>query len=219
MDFLSIEDALELANPPPPSVSPRAEIAGPVRLGAGCVVHPFAIVGHQPSRSAALARQPDATAGVTVGARTIVSPHAVIYAGVSIGDDCLIGDGASIREGTVIGSRCIVGRHATVMHDVSIADDVHIHDGAHITGECVIGEGCFFGPGALTSNDRRLDPKDYRFTHATPPRFGRYVLVGTGANVLAGISVGDYAVIGIGAVVVDDVPPSARVLGPKAIAK
>ena len=103
------------------------------------------------------------------------------------------------------------------MHDVALGDDTHLHDGVHITGGCAVGAGCFFGPGVLTSNDRRIDLMDYAYRGSTPPSFGERVMVGTGANILAGVIVGDNALIGIGAVVVDDVPAGGRVLGQKAV--
>ena len=79
-----------------------------------------------------------------------------------------------------------------------------------------IGPGCFFGPGVLTSNDRNIDLRRYGFHGVTPPLFGARVMVGTGANILAGVAIGDDALIGAGAIVVEDVPPGARVLGTKA---
>lgn len=196
-------------------ISPLAFIDPCVGYG-DLVVHPFAVVGRMPDTSKALARQPVREAFLHIGSRTIIGPHAVIYTGSSIGQDCLIGDHASIREGVTIGDRCIIGRSATIHYDASLADDVRILDGAHITGGCVIGRGCFFGPGAITCNDRNVDLVDYGFRGASAPTFGARVMVGAGAIILAGVDIGDDAVIGIGAIVVDDVPPGGRVLGQKA---
>lgn len=198
-------------------ISPLACIAPWVRFGDGCVVHPFAVVGHLPTVSRALARQPTIVRELTIGAGTVIGPHAVIYTGAHIGADCMIGDAASIREGTTIGDRCVIGRHVTVHYDARLASDVRVQDGACITGGCVIGEGSFFGPGVLTSNDRNIDIEDYRYRGCEPPRFGRRVMVGAGANILAGVTVGDDALIGVGAIVVHDVPAGVRVLGQKAM--
>lgn len=192
------------------------DIPGAVILGNGCFVHPTAVVGHMPFSSPALARQPDFIGPLRIGDGTIVSPHAVLYVGTTIGADCLIGDGASIREGCKIGDRCVIGRHVTIHYDAVIGDDVRILDGAHITGGCVIGDGSFIGPGVVTCNDRNIDLLDYAYRGCTPPTFGRRVMVGAGAKILAGVTIGDDALIGIGAVVVDDVPAGARALGPKA---
>jgi acetyltransferase-like isoleucine patch superfamily enzyme len=80
----------------------------------------------------------------------------------------------------------------------------------------VVGAGCFFGVGAITSNHRNLDLRDYRHEGITPPIFGERVMVGSGANILAGVTVGDDAVIGAGAVVTKNVSARALVLGPAA---
>lgn len=196
------------------TVDPRAVIADTARLGRDVVVHPFAIIGRVPDRSAALARQPvTGPAGTDIGDRTVVGPHAIVYGQVAIGPDCLVGDGASIREGTRIGARCVIGRGVTIGYDVTIGDDVRLNDGVHITGGTVVGAGCFFGPGVMTSNDRRIDLRDYGFHGVTPPIFGARVFVGTSANILAGTVIGDDVVIGAGALVVRDLPSGHRALG------
>lgn len=201
------------------SRSSRTGPTGAVILGNGCFVHWSAIMGHMPYSSPALARQPDHLGPLIIGNGTIVSPMAVLYVGTKIGADCLIGDGASIREGCVIGDRCVIGRNVMIHYDARIGNDVRVQDGSVITGGCVIGDGCFFGPGVLTSNDRNIDLQDYAYRGAQPPTFGQRVMVGAGANILAGVTIGDGAVIGTGAVVVEDVPAGARALGPKANVK
>ena len=45
---------------------------------------------------------------VIVGDLTEIGPHAVLYGGSTIGCGCLVGDGASIREGVLIGDNCII---------------------------------------------------------------------------------------------------------------
>jgi UDP-3-O-[3-hydroxymyristoyl] glucosamine N-acyltransferase len=196
-------------------VSPLAYVAPWVQLGDGCVVHPFAVVGQLPSSSRALARQPVQTKALRIGNNTVICPHAVIYAGSDIGADCLIGDGASIREGADIGDRCVIGRHVTLLYDVTLEHDVRIQDMTHITGGCRIGANSFFGPSVVTCNNRRVDLNDYHHPGSNPCTFGRQVMVGAGAHILAGCHVGDYALIGIGALVVCHVPDRGRVIGPK----
>ena len=45
------------------------------------------------------------------------------------------------------------------------------------------------------------------------PRLGSHVFVGAGAKILGGVTIGDYAVIGANAVVIQDVPPGATAVG------
>jgi serine O-acetyltransferase len=77
--------------------------------------------------------------------------------------------------------------------------------GLVIGGRTVIGEDCTLLHG-VTLGEVRFDELDC-------PRVGNRVTIGTGARVLGGITVGDDAVIGAGAVVLADVPPGATVAG------
>jgi len=197
-------------------VSSRAIVAPWVTLGRGVVVHPFAIVGRVPDRSPALARQPQQIRELHIGAGTVIGPFAIVYAGAMIGQDCLLGDYASVREGCKIGDRCVIGRHVTINYDCEIADDVRFQDTTHLTGGARVGSGCFFGVGVITSNDRHVDLADYHYPGAQPTIFGERVMVGSGANILAGVSIGDEALIAAGALVVKDVAAGITVMGPVA---
>lgn len=188
---------------------------GAVFAGPPIAFGPWAAIGQEPMASAALARVPERHAPPRIGHRAAIGAHAVIYRGVVVGDDCLIGDGASIREGCVLGDRVLLGRYVTINYDSVIGSRVRIMDGTHITGRCEIGDDSFIGVNVTTSNDRHIDPLDYRFDPARVrgPKIGRGVVVGSGANILAGVTIGDGALIGAHAFVTKDVPPGGRVYG------
>lgn len=197
----------------PRQIAIEAHVASWVALNAGCIVHPFAFVGRVPSRHASLARRPTAVLELFVGPGTEIGVGAVIYAGCLIGEACLIGDGASIRENVRMGDRCIIGRNVTINYDAQIGNDVRIQDGTHITGGCIIGRGTFIGVNVTTSNDKRREIVDYEFVGATPPVIGEWCLIGSGANILPGVRIGDGAVIAAGALVTKDVPAGDFVAG------
>ena len=91
---------------------------------------------------------------------------------------------------------CELGRHVVIEHQGAIV----IHGGA------VIGDGCIIRQG-VTLGNRSLDaPLD-------APTLGKRVNVGAGAKLLGKITVGDDAVIGANAVVINDVPARAVVVG------
>jgi acetyltransferase-like isoleucine patch superfamily enzyme len=210
----------EAKRTPAPSraeISPLAEVSDWVELGTDVQVSPFALVGHFPSHSRALAHLGPRIERLVIGARTDIGPGAVIFGGAEIGDDCLIGYHTSIREGARIGHRCIIGGHVSIHCDVEIGNDVKIMNNTHITGGTKIGNGCFFGCNVATSNDRRVDMSVYRYHGIEPPIFGERVLVGSGACILAGVTIGDGAIIGAGAVITRNVPAGAIMLGSKAV--
>lgn len=181
-----------------------------VTLCADVLVHPFALVGHLPSQARVLAHKPRRMKRLLIDEGTEIGPHTTIYGMCSIGAECLIGDGASIREGVRIGSRCIIGRGVNINFDAVIGDNVRIMDGSFVAEGCVIGEGTLLGAGVVMSGDRRPG-RVYHGSNA--PRIGRNCLIGSGANLLPGVTIGDGAIVGAGAVVGKDVPAGATVLG------
>jgi acetyltransferase-like isoleucine patch superfamily enzyme len=199
-------------------ISAHAVVDPRVRLGPGVAVDAFAVVGRVPGFIAALARRPTLRGWLTVGENTLIGPHAILYMGCEIGADCLIGDGASIREDVVIGDGCLVGRYVTVNYETSIGSRVRIMDGAHITGRCTIEDDVFIGMNVTTSNDRRIDPLDYRFDDASVrgPVIRRGAFIGSGANILPGVEIGEGAVVAAGAIVTKNVPAHARACSPAA---
>ena len=190
-----------------------AWIAEWVTFGPDCFVHPFSVIGKLPSQSSSLARRAPCIRELTIGANTEIGPHATIYGGARIGDDCLIGDSASVREGAVIGNRVIVGAYACVSYNAKIGDDVRIQNGTLVADEWEIGDGCFVGVGVCTMSDRRRGVVDYQFEGSCPSIVGKRCLIGSGAVILPGLRIGDDAVIGAGALVTKDVPDGATVLG------
>jgi len=166
----------------------------------------------QPLQSPALARQTAPQPDAVIGADVVIGPYAVIYAGCEIGDGTLIGDHASIREGVRIGKGCIIGQGASVQYDCRIGDRVRILGGCQIA-TCEIGDDTFIGPNVTFTNDRHIDPLDYRYQAGEAPVVGKRVVIGAGAVVLAGVTIGDGAVVAAGAVVVGHVAPGQTVKG------
>ncbi|HVE71216.1 MAG TPA: acyltransferase [Thermoanaerobaculia bacterium] len=129
-----------------------------------------------------------------IGAGTRVWAFCNLLPGSRIGADCQICDRVFIENGAILGDR------VTVKCGVSIWTGVTIEDGV------------FVGPDVVFTNDPR--PRSRRHLTSYPEtRVRRYASLGAGSVLLPGITVGEYALVGAGAVATKDVEPFALVVG------
>jgi UDP-2-acetamido-3-amino-2,3-dideoxy-glucuronate N-acetyltransferase len=197
-------------------VEDGAHLGDGVILGHGAVILKDAWleegveVGHnsvlgKPPRAGASSRSEPAPGGpLRIGAGSVIGAGAVIHSGNTFGEDCYIGDCAAIREACTFGAGAIVGRLASVEQETTIGARVRIMTGAYITGHCLIEDDAFIAPCVVTSNDRYMNMwKDKVYVGAI---IRRAAAIGAGASILAGVTIGEEAVVGLGAVVIEDVP-------------
>jgi acetyltransferase-like isoleucine patch superfamily enzyme len=182
-----------------------------VELASEVEVFPGALVGREPKGAGATARQPQFERRISIGKGCSVGPHAIIYYDVEIGEGSLIGDGASIREKCRIGSRSIIGRYVTVNYETNIGDRVKVMDLSHITGNMIVEDGAFVSVLVGTMNDRAV--RDGFGEHLAGPRIGRDAVIGGGATLLPGVSIGEGASVAAAAFVASDVPAGVTVAG------
>jgi len=171
-------------------IHPHVVINSGTILGDGVEVFPGAVIGKEPKGAGALARQPNFEKHVFIGNNSSIGPHAVIFYDVEIGQNTMIGDGASIREQCRVGSNCIVSRYVTINYNTTIGDRTKIMDLTHITGNCRIGNNVFISVNIGTTNDNMA-----------------------GATLLPGVDIGRNAVVGAGSVVSKNVPENSVVMG------
>jgi len=149
-----------------------------------------------------------------------IHPSADIEADVSVGADTAIWHRAHVRTGATIGSECVIGGGTYIDAGVTIGDRVKIQSGALVYHGVVVADGVFIGPGAILTNDRfpRAITGDGELASAddwqvSPIHLGHGSSIGAGAIVVAGCDVGEFALVGAGAVVTRTVPAYALVVG------
>jgi len=217
---------------PPPAgcaaVSPDARLGAGVSLGwhvtvhaavtvgDGSTIHDGAVLGRRPMTSGNTTRPVPAEPGpLLLGPGCVVGSNSVLYAGSTFGARVMIGDLASVREGCRIEDDVVLGRGVFVMYDTRVGARTRVIDGAILTGNMEIEEDVFIGPGVLTVNDN--DVYRTRFGLAPwsvkGPCIRRWALIGTGANLAAGITVGEGAIVAPGAVATRDVADWTIVAG------
>jgi acetyltransferase-like isoleucine patch superfamily enzyme len=194
-------------------IHPHVVLEGVVEIGDDVVVLPGAHVGRLPTPTAAVSRKPGRSGPVVIGAGSSIGSHAVVYTNVSIGDQTLIGDGVSVREGNRIGSGCWIGRCVTINYDSVIGDGSRILDLTAITGNCRIGSDVFISCLVSTVNDNAFGRVGYDEGAIVGPTVEDGASVGAGAVLLPAVVIGSHAIVGAGAVVTRDVRPGVTVMG------
>jgi UDP-2-acetamido-3-amino-2,3-dideoxy-glucuronate N-acetyltransferase len=149
-----------------------------------------------------------------------IHPKAIVES-EKIGDGTRIWAFAHVMKDVVIGKNCNVGEHCFLETGATVGSNVTIKNGNMIWEGVTLEDGTFIGPGVFFTND--LYPRSPRLPQAHARYQGKGWLVrtvvqygasiGAGAVVVAGITVGSFAMIGAGAVVTKDVSPHALVVG------
>ncbi|RLI12014.1 N-acetyltransferase [Candidatus Bathyarchaeota archaeon] len=135
---------------------------------------------------------------------------------VVITPDTEIGDGTVIWHnvnlwGCRIGRNCTIGSYVEIGRGVVVGDNCKIEAFAYIPPGVRIGNGVFIGPRATFTNDKY--PAAGREWAISPTVVEDGAVIGAGAIVLPGITIGERAVVAAGAVVTKDVPGGVVVAG------
>jgi acetyltransferase-like isoleucine patch superfamily enzyme len=189
-------------------------IYGGARIGEYARVEEHTIVG-KPEKGYAVGRvYPGAGAHTQIGPGVVVRADAVIYAGVQAGAGTVIGHHTLLRSFVTVGEDTQLGHNLTIERAARIGHCVRCSPGSHITSSCVLADRVFLGAGVRTVNDRELVWREAgREPKLVPPRFERGAKVGSGSVILAGVVIGENALVGAGSVVTRDVPAGATAYG------
>jgi bifunctional UDP-N-acetylglucosamine pyrophosphorylase/glucosamine-1-phosphate N-acetyltransferase len=168
-------------------------------------------------------------AGVLIGADTILYPGTILRGATTIGEDCVIGPSTelvntsvgnastirqSVAEGAQVGDECNVGPFAYLRPGTQLAAHVKIGDFVEIknavigehskvphlsyVGDAVLGTNVNFGCGAITAN--------YDGYNKSKTEIGDNVFVGTNANLIAPVKIGNGAYVVAGSTITQNVP-------------
>jgi acetyltransferase-like isoleucine patch superfamily enzyme len=139
---------------------------------------------------------------VTLGERVqIFHPDLVNLYGCKIGEDTKVGTFVEIQKGATIGARCKISSHSFICEGVTLEDEVFVGHGVMFTNDKV--------PRA-TSEGALQTEADWA---VIPTLVCKGASIGSGATIICGVTIGEKAVIGAGAVVTRNVPPGAIVAG------
>lgn len=122
-----------------------------------------------------------------------------------IGSETKIWQYCVILKKAVIGSNCNICAHVLIENDVIIGDNVTIKSGVQLWDGVRIEDNAFIGPNVTFTND--LVPRSKQY----PSEFQKTIIgkgasVGANATIVAGHSIGEFALVGAGSVVTKDIP-------------
>lgn len=143
-----------------------------------------------------------------------------------VDEDVEIGEGTKIwyfchiQRGAKIGMGCSLGQNVNISNNVKIGNGVKIQNNVAVYEGVEIEDDVFCGPSCVFTNDltpRSKYPKGHENYKKTLIKHG--ASIGANATVICGHTVGEWALIGAGAVVTGDVPAHALMLGVPAVRK
>jgi acetyltransferase-like isoleucine patch superfamily enzyme len=178
-----------------------------------CTILDYAVVGKQPTLSPRSTAAREELPPLELGAGTIVSTGAIVFAGTRLGARVIVGDQACVRERCDIGDDVVIGRGALVENDTTVGALTKIQALAYVTAYTTIEDNVFIAPCVQTTNDNFMGRTEKRHALRKGPTIRRGARVGGGAVLCPGVEIGADAYVGAGAVVVKDVPPRVVVVG------
>ena len=134
--------------------------------------------------------------------------------GASIGEDTKVWHFCHIQSGARIGRGCSLGQNVNVANNVVIGDGVKIQNNVSIYEGVTLEDHVFCGPSCVFTNDltpRAKYPKGHENYLQTIVHTG--ASIGANATIVCGHELGEWCMIGAGAVVTGDVPAHALMLG------
>lgn len=138
---------------------------------------------------------------------------AVIDEGAIIGAHTRIWHFCHVMPGAMIGERCQLGQNVFVDNNVRVGNGVKIQNNVSVYNGVILEDDVFIGPSVVFTNV--LNPRSFieRKTEFKPTLVKKGATIGANATVICGVVIGNFAMIGAGAVVTKDVPDHALVVG------
>lgn len=196
-----------------------AEVLSGSVIGDNCVIGSRCIIGHpsklelqrtdfsatSPKVSDLIVKEP-----VTkIGEGSIIRSGSTIYKHVVIGQKLRTGHNVLIREHVTIGDACVVGTQAILDGYIRVGSKSMIQSRCYITQSVRMGNGVFISPGCTFFDNKRIILGE----GLEGTTVEDYVRVGGGTEILPGITIGKFALVGAGSLVTKDIPPKAIAYG------
>jgi UDP-2-acetamido-3-amino-2,3-dideoxy-glucuronate N-acetyltransferase len=142
-----------------------------------------------------------------------VHESAYIDDGVKIGEGTAIWHFSHVLKNSRIGRNCRISQNVMIGPNVSIGDGVKIQNNVSVYEGVTLEDYVFCGPSMVFTNVYNPRSEIPRMDELRPTLVRRGASLGANCTILCGVTIGQYAFVGAGAVVVKDVPDFALVVG------
>lgn len=152
--------------------------------------------------------------------REVQRPY-YIHESSYVDDDVEIGEGSKIwhfshiQSGAIIGKNCSIGQNVNIANNVKIGNHVKIQNNVSVYEGVELEDYVFCGPSMVFTNIKvprsEFPQRGTEFYQKTLVK--KSASIGANATIICGVTIGEYAMIGSGAVVTKDVPAYALVMG------
>jgi len=142
----------------------------------------------------------------------VIHPTAVVEDGAVVGDGTRVWHFAHVRSGARVGERCVIGKSVFVDDGAVIGNACKIQNFVSVYSGVTLEDEVFVGPSAVFTNDRypRAVGGGWELVRTVVRRGAS---IGANATIVCGVTIGPWAVVGAGAVVVEDVEAHRLVVG------
>ena len=128
-----------------------------------------------------------------------------------IGADTVIWQFTIVLPGATIGLNCNINSHCFIENDVIIGNRVTVKCGVYIWDGITIEDNVHIGPNATFTND--LYPRSKHNFEISKTLVKQGASIGANATIIAGITIGEYALIGAGSIVTKNIPNNTLWMG------
>ena len=142
-----------------------------------------------------------------------IDNSAIVDRGATLGEDTRVWHFSHVCSGARIGARCSLGQNVFVGNDVWVGDNVKIQNNVSVYDAVTIEDDVFCGPSMVFTNVYNPRSAVVRKGEYRRTLVQRGATIGANATIVCGVTVGQYAFIGAGAVVNRDVPAFALMTG------
>jgi len=150
---------------------------------------------------------------MSIGQNFFAHPLALVESS-DVGEGTRVWAWAHVMAGARVGAHCNIGEHCFVEAGAVLGNNVTVKNGVAVWARVTVEDNVFLGPNCVLTNDP--NPRAYikKGPESLVPTLIRAnATVGANATIVCGTTIGEYAFIGAGAVVIRDVPDFALLVG------